>query len=302
MPLRIAAKRGLLLLVKGKNAAGFDRKNIELAKKFCLLASHAMAARYTRNMIEANEIRAVAAEDSNRAKSQFIANMSHELRTPLNAIIGFSEFITSEILGPISCSKYGEYVRDILSSGNHLLTLVNNILLFSKMEAGQHKAEAVVLPLLEEIEYARRLLDVIAKPRSITIAVEHVAEPHFVHADRQSLRQILLNLMGNAVKFSYDARTVTVTGSVRGETYRLEIADHGCGIPPHVLQRLGTPFLQAEDVLSRRHQGTGLGLAICFGLVNSMGATLAIESTEHFGTTAILELPLAARGQVGSAA
>ena len=302
MPLRIASRRGLLLLAKNCDAPGFDRKNIELATKFCLLASHAMAARDARKTIEDNEIRAAAAEDASRAKSQFIANMSHELRTPLNAIIGFSEFMSSEMLGPIGIPKYAEYARDILTSGNHLLTVVNNILLFSKMEAGQHKVEAVVFPLAEEVDYARRMLGVVAGPRNIAIHVEPLSETHFVRADRQSLRQILLNLLGNAVKFSYDARVVTVSGAENDGFYRLKIVDRGCGISPSIMQRLGTPFLQTEDVMSRQHQGTGLGLAICFGLARSMGACLTIESTEHLGTTVNLDLPIATAARNTSAA
>lgn len=302
MPLRIASRRGLLVLIQKSDAAGFDRKNVELAKKFGLLASHAMAARDARKTIEDNEIRAAAAEDANRAKSQFIANMSYELRTPLNAIIGFSEFISSEMLGPIGTPKYAEYARDILTSGNHLLTVVNNILLFSKMEAGQHRAETVVFPLAEEVDYARRMLDVVAGPRNIAIQVESLCETHFVRADRQSLRQILLNLLGNAVKFSYDGRVVTVSGTVNDDFYRLRITDRGCGISPNVMQRLGTPFLQTEDVMSRQHQGTGLGLAICFGLASSMGACLSVESTEHLGTTVNLDLPLATAARNSSAA
>ena len=302
MPLRIASKRGLLLLVKGEDALGFDRKNIELAKYFCLLTSHAMAARNARQMIEDNEIRATAAEDATRAKSQFIANMSHELRTPLNAIIGFSECISAEMFGPIAIPQYREYARDILSSGNHLLTLVNNILLFSKIEAGQHKTETVVFSLAEEVEYARRMLGTVAGPRNIAIDVEDIGEAQFVLADRQSLRQILLNLLGNAVKFSHDDGAVTVTGSHCGDTFLLRIADQGCGIPACIMPRLGTPFIQAEDVMSRKHQGTGLGLAICFGLARSMGAKLTIESTEHIGTTAILDLQVAESVRATSAA
>ena len=302
IPLRMAGKRGLLSLVKSANAPGFDRRDIELAKKFSLLASHAMAACNSRKMIEETQIRAAAAEDASRAKSQFIANMSHELRTPLNAIIGFSEFVAMEMLGPIGVAKYREYVRDIHASGNHLLMLVNDILFFSKMEAGQHKTEPVALSLAEEVECAHRMLGVVAAQRKITLDAMPLDENLLVCADRLALRQILLNLLGNAVKFSHDGGTVMISGEPYGASYRLRIMDRGCGIPHAVLKRLGMPFVQAEDVMSRKHHGTGLGLAICFGLARSIGATLSIESVEDVGTTAILDLSLAEAARQTSAA
>ena len=302
IPLRMAGKRGLLTLIKSANVPGFDRKDIELARKFGLLASHAMASCHTRRQIEETAIRAAAAEDANRSKSEFIANMSHELRTPLNAIIGFSEFISTEILGPVGVDKYREYIRDIHVSGNHLLTLVNNILLYSKMDAGQHKIAPVALPLCEEVGYVRRMLGIVAAQRGISIDLAPIDQKLLVHADPQSLRQILLNLLGNAIKFSNDGGTIAISGEAFGGGYRIKIADHGCGIPPDVLKRLGTAFVQAENVMTRKHEGTGLGLAISFGLAKSMGAHLSVESVEHSGTTVILDLPLGEGARAVSAA
>jgi signal transduction histidine kinase len=301
IPLHVIGKRGLLVLLKPDNAPGFSRKDIDLARKFSLLASHAMAACDNRRRIEENEIRAAAAEDSNRAKSEFIANMSHELRTPLNAIIGFSEFIAAEMLGHIGVPKYAEYIHDIHTSGNHLLTLVNNILLFSKMDAGQHRTAPIDLPLGEEVGYVQRMLGIVAAQRGIVIHGEPLPSDVIVHADPQSLRQILLNLLGNAIKFSYDRSAITVSGTPCGEYFRLTIADQGCGIPEPVLKRLGTAFLQAENVMTRRHEGTGLGLAISFGLARSMDATLTVNSVEGIGTTVILDLPCPRAAQAPNA-
>jgi signal transduction histidine kinase len=292
IPQRMAAGRGLLVLAKTKNIPGFDRKDIELAKKFSLLASHAMLASVNRKRLKEVEIRTVAAEDANHAKSNFIANMNHELRTPLNAIIGFSEFIASEMLGPIGSPKYSEYVQDINASGHHLLTLVDNILLFSKMDAGQHKADPIDLNLHDELAYVLRVVASESSRKHIPIIVLPFDQALCVRADRQSLRQILLNIIDNALKFSETGSNITIACEEAGNRVQLKIADHGCGISPAILQRIGTPFLQAEDVMARQHHGTGLGLAISLGLAQSMGAVLTIDSCEYIGTIAKLDLPM----------
>jgi signal transduction histidine kinase len=295
LPILVREERGILLLLGGRGD-GFDRGHVALAKKFSLLASHALAARQDRQQIRNNKARAVAAEDASKAKSLFIANMSHELRTPLNAIIGFSEFMASEILGPMPIRQYTEYTKDILSSGRHLLAIVNDLLLFAKIEAGQHVTALEPIRLAEELAYARRMFEIEAGNRQVRLVQGPVPEELEVVADGQSLRQILINIISNALKFSPPGGIVSIAldpGHTPG-THELRVIDQGCGIPPATLAQLGNPFVQAEGVLARRHEGSGLGVAICIGLAEAMGAAITIDSTVDVGTTVTLRLADAA--------
>ncbi|MGE3933542.1 MAG: sensor histidine kinase [Rhodospirillaceae bacterium] len=294
LPLRIQGRGGVLVLLRAAGAPGFDRNDVTLARRFALLASHALAAHDARQQIRDNHTRALAAEEASESKSLFIANMSHELRTPLNAIIGFSEFIDSGILGPVGNPRYGEYVRDITSSGRHLLAIVNNLLLFAKMEAGQHRAEVEPFDIAAELGVVQRMLQIEADRRGVALSVAP-ATPAMVEADAQSLRQILINVIGNAIKFSDHGGAVRIAldAAASEGPVELRVADSGCGIPAVTLAQLGNPFVQAEGVFARRHQGTGLGLAICFGLAEAMGASIRVASRAGAGTTVTVALPAA---------
>jgi signal transduction histidine kinase len=296
LPIQVREGGGVLILLRAPGAEGFERTDVALGQKFSLLASHALAASHAHRMIRENEARAIAAEDASSAKSMFIANMSHELRTPLNAIIGFSEFVGMEVMGPIGVAKYGEYVQNIMVSGHHLLGIVNNLLLFAKIEAGQHQTQLEPLSVAGVLGSVTRMLQIEADNRNVILAADPVPEDFMVEADDQSLRQILVNIIGNALKFSDPDGTVRVTfepdaGSGR---CRLRVIDEGCGIPADTLAQLGNPFVQAEGVFARQHQGTGLGLAICFSLADAMTATLSVDSTIGEGTTVTLDLAAAA--------
>lgn len=238
------------------------------------------------------------AQEADRIKSEFLTTVSHELRTPLNAIIGFSEVMGNEMLGPLGNQRYREYLDDIQDSGRHLLGVINNLLLFAKMEAGQHRTEIESLDLGEELTTVLRMLQMEAKRREVRLIAGEIDPDTLVRADAQSLRQILINVIGNAIKFSPVGGRVEIARAPAPEAGRLRIsvADRGCGIPHDTLRQLGNPFVQAEGAFARRHQGTGLGLAICFGLAQAMGASLTIESEEHAGTTVILDLRLASDG------
>ncbi|MEX2454392.1 MAG: HAMP domain-containing sensor histidine kinase [Rhodospirillaceae bacterium] len=295
LPIGIRDRRGILVLMRSGTEPGFDRTQVALAREFSLLASHAMAALQARQTIEETRIRADAAEGANQSKNLFIANMSHELRTPLNAIIGFSDLMISEALGRLGSPQYHDYLKDIRASGHHLLTIVNNLLLFAKIDAGQHRFEIEPLDVAEEVFYARRLLQFDAENRKIRLDFDRLRSDYRAMADQQSLRQILLNVIGNAIKFSPPGSDVLITvgRSPEPETIVVSVTDSGCGIPEKTLGELGNPFVQAEDAYSRRHQGTGLGLAICFGLSEAMGSQIRLESEVGRGTTVRIEIPAA---------
>ncbi len=294
MPLREARRRGILVLLRASGAESFSREDVALAQRFALLASHALAALDARQAIEENRARALAAEEATRAKNMFLANMSHELRTPLNAILGFSELIEGEVLGAVGVPAYREYAGDIRWSGQHLLAIVNNLLLLSRIEAGKYSPCPVPVGVAEALQGALRLLEFDLRRREIGVVLPEIPADLTVHADAQALRQILLNLIGNAAKFSPARSTVEVTFEARDDRVRLEVVDRGCGIPPDTLARLGTPFVQADNAYTRGFQGTGLGLAICHRLIASIGGSIAVESVVGRGTRVALTLPAAA--------
>ena len=222
--------------------------------------------------------------------------MRHELRTPLNAIIGFSEIMTQEAFGPVTNNKYKEYVRLIYGGGQHLLSLVNDILLMAKIEAGQHRIKLEPLDFENEVANVVSMTQIQADKRDVRIVSLPVRPPVRGLADQISLQQVLLNLLGNAVKFSPEKGEVRIACGCDANTYApwISVADDGCGIPPETLERLGKPFVQAEDVYARRNQGTGLGLAISFRLAEAMNVRIKIDSEVGRGTRAVLKFPLSA--------
>jgi two-component system cell cycle sensor histidine kinase PleC len=218
--------------------------------------------------------------------------MSHELRTPLNAIIGFSEMLTNQLFGSLGHRKYSEYAEDILASGRHLLTIVNDILLMSKLDAKKHEFEIGAVAIESVIREATMLVSGDAIKRKVLIDFKEPGESVIVLADRQALKQVVINLLSNAVKFSpADSRVdVAASENVDSGMVELRISDQGCGMPKELLQQLGQPFTQATHAYIRNNQGTGLGLSISFALAAGFGGSLEFESAENAGTTAILRL------------
>jgi two-component system cell cycle sensor histidine kinase PleC len=234
----------------------------------------------------------IRAEEANRSKSEFLANMSHELRTPLNAINGFSEIMLREMFGPLGDARYADYVKDIHTSGEHLLALINDILDMSKIEAGKMQLQTEPVIPREAIEQCLRLVRGRAEEKSIRLTADMIDAPE-VEADPRALKQVLLNLCSNAVKFTPEGGQVTVRTFAVDRAVAIQVCDSGIGIAQEDIPRLARPFEQIESQHSKSHQGSGLGLALSKSLVEMHGGKLAIESTLGEGTTVTFTLPLA---------
>ncbi|MFN3571937.1 MAG: ATP-binding protein [Phenylobacterium sp.] len=242
------------------------------------------------------EAEKVRAEAANKAKSEFLANMSHELRTPLNAINGFSEIMVGEMFGPLGDARYKEYAGDILSSGQHLLALINDILDMSKIEAGKMNLKFEPLTVEDVVEDAVRLVRNRADSAGLALELEFPRDLPEVEADYRAVKQVLLNLLSNAIKFTPRGGRVTVRAEARrdptGERIRISVRDTGIGIAADDLKRLAQPFEQIESQHSKTQQGTGLGLALTKSLVEMHGGALDIQSAPGEGTTVAFSVPV----------
>jgi cell cycle sensor histidine kinase DivJ len=242
-----------------------------------------------------------AALDASRAKSRFLANMSHELRTPLNAIIGFSEVMTREMFGPVG-PRYQEYSRLIHESGAHLLDLINSVLDMSKIEAGKFELQEELFELEDVVQSAVRFLKIPAERAGVALQMQVAANARLVFADRRAVKQILVNLLSNGVKFTPPGGAVTVRAGVGGEAGRgveICVTDTGTGISRADLARLGQPFEQVETADVRAKEGTGLGLALVKALAVMHGGEAVLDSALGEGTTVTVRLPHAAVNSQG---
>lgn len=230
------------------------------------------------------------AEAANKAKSEFLANMSHELRTPLNAILGFSEILQTGMFGPIGSPKYLEYARDIHDSGKHLLNVINDILDMSKIEAGQMKIKAETIDLAPLIDESLRLTAIPAEEKHIRVE-QRVASGLSVVADRRAVKQILLNILSNSVKFTNEGGRIALRARKTDKGVMLSIADTGIGIPQEALSKIGQPFEQVQSQYAKSKGGSGLGLAISRSLVALHGGRLTIRSSEGRGTVVRVYIP-----------
>jgi signal transduction histidine kinase len=231
-------------------------------------------------------------ELANRSKTEFLANMSHELRTPLNAIIGFSEIMRDELLGPLGDRRYSQYARDIHGSGAHLLEIINDILDLSKIEAGKHELieETVELPAI--VKSCLMLLGERARSAEVRLEQRLPEDLPALRADPRKLKQVMLNLLTNAVKFTPSGGTVAVTAEqLPGGGISVSVIDTGIGIDPDDFAKVLAPFGQVDSGLGRKYEGTGLGLPLSRGFIELHGGSLELDSTPGEGTTVTVTLP-----------
>ena len=244
------------------------------------------------------EVAMTRAEAANQAKSEFLANMSHELRTPLNAINGFSEIMAGEMFGPLGDPKYKGYAADILKSGQHLLSLINDILDMAKIEAGKLTLHYEPVSLKDVVEDATRLMRGKIEEAGLKLLVDAPEMPE-IDADYRGLKQVVLNLISNAVKFTPEGGDIVVALSREDDDrVRVAVTDTGIGIAEKDMDRLARPFEQVEGQHSKTTQGTGLGLALTKSLIELHGGTLSIASEPGRGTTVSFVLPIRRPGSV----
>ncbi|MFA6018786.1 MAG: response regulator [Rhodospirillales bacterium] len=233
-----------------------------------------------------------SAEASNVAKSRFLSNMSHELRTPLNAIIGFADVMRHKLFGPFDCDKYREYLDDIHHAAHHLLRIINDILDISRVESGRLDLQEADFDLNEAVHNVSRLVLDQARRQQVTLHIDIAEDLPLIHADRRIIEQALLNLLYNAVKFTPEGGSISVTARLPKEGgLAVAVADTGIGISAEDIDRVMQPFGQVESRMSRKHAGTGLGLPLSETFVKLHGGRLEIESQVNKGTTVTLYLP-----------
>jgi two-component system, cell cycle sensor histidine kinase PleC len=236
---------------------------------------------------------AAMAQSENRDKSQFLANISHELRTPLNSIIGFSEIIKGNMAEGIDIRKFDGYVSDIHSSGVHLLSLINDILDYSKSEAGKLELEVAEVNLNKLVHNCVRLINPRAEAAQVLLVEELPKEILNIITDSKKFKQILLNLLSNAVKFTPAGGEVRITAwsDINNDSYIFEVRDTGIGIAPKDISVAMSPFGQVDSAMSRKYEGTGLGLPLSKKLVELMGGKFEISSEVGVGTTIRFSVP-----------
>ena len=246
---------------------------------------------------EANR-KTAEAESANDAKSRFLAAVSHELRTPLNAILGFSDILSGEYFGKLENNRQREYVGLIRQSGAHLLSVVNTMLDMSKIEAGRYELVPEPFPIEASIGACEAMLALQAKEKGLTLSSRVQRGLGDIVADQRAIQQVLINLVGNAIKFTDAGGAVTIDAAMAEGMLKLSVCDTGIGIAADRLASLGQPFVQIQNDYTRRYAGTGLGLSLVKGLVGLHGGSFAIASAPGEGTAITILIPLDGSGVV----
>jgi signal transduction histidine kinase len=234
-----------------------------------------------------------AVEAASKAKSEFLANMSHELRTPLNAILGFSEVIRDQVLGdaPSAWTKYKEYAGSIYASGTHLLSLISEVLDLSKIESGGYRLYIEQFDMQAVIRDSLVLVRPQAERAKVSILPVDVGGDVTVDADMRAIKQVIVNLLANAVKFTPGGGEIEVRCYEENGTVHVRVRDSGIGIAEELLESVFEAFHQGDAKLARQYDGTGLGLSVCRRLIEMHGGRIWLESTPNIGTTVFFHLP-----------
>ena len=258
----------------------------ELAHELALTNAEMRAA-----IMEVEKARA-AADAANRSKAEFLAVMSHELRTPLNSIGGYVDILDTGLRGPLTDAQRADLLR-IKRSQQHLLGIINDILNFTRLEATEVQFDVMDVPVRQLMADLDAIVGSLARAKSLDYSCKLPPASVFVSTDPDKLRQILVNLVSNSVKFTAPGGRIAVRCSDTKTSVEIEVADTGRGIPADKLDAVFEPFVQLESGLTRTTEGTGLGLAISRGLARGMGAELSVRSKEGVGSVFTLTLPLA---------
>ncbi|HVF40867.1 MAG TPA: HAMP domain-containing sensor histidine kinase [Gemmatimonadaceae bacterium] len=272
-------RRGELLILEreAREASERARADAEIARAQAEIArAQAEAAR-------------AEAESANGAKSDFLAVMSHELRTPLAAIMGYQELLADGITGPIN-EQQAQQLGRIKASARHLLSLIDEVLTFTRLDAGRERIEIEAVSLASLLSEAAELIDPLAKAKNLELIVDSPEEAVIVRTDPTKVRQMLVNLLSNAVKFT-DKGTVRLSGKSLDSEIHLSVSDTGIGIPAEHHHRIFEPFWQVEQKATRRASGTGLGLTVTRRLANLLGGDVTVQSSVGEGTTFTITLP-----------
>ena len=260
----------------------------------------------SRDVSEEARLRAEAAqktklaESANDAKSRFLAAVSHELRTPLNAILGFSDILSGEYFGKLENDRQREYVALINQSGAHLLSVVNTMLDMSKIEAGRYELMPEPFLAADAVKACEAMLGLQAREKGVQLTSRVMRNVGEVNADQRAIQQILINLVGNAIKFTDRGGLVTIDAEIAGKHLDIIVSDTGIGIPENRLASLGQPFVQVQNDYTRKYEGTGLGLSLVKGLVALHGGRFDIRSQPGKGTVITVSIPLDGSGIVAA--
>jgi len=280
-------------VVNRKAPGDFSPETIDLLNTF---ATQSALAIQNARLFREIEDKSAQLEVATQHKSEFLANMSHELRTPLNAVIGFSEVLLERMFGDLN-PKQDEYLQDILSSGRHLLSLINDILDLSKIEAGRMELELTTFDLPVALDNALTLVRERATRHGIRLDLAVDDRVGAVVGDERKIKQVILNLLSNAVKFTPEGGRVTVRALPAGDAVEVAVSDTGIGIAPEDREAIFEEFRQVGSDYARKREGTGLGLTLARKFVELHGGTIRVESEVGRGSTFTVALPVGRHGR-----